>query len=230
MDKQPEVLEKGLAQKVIFFFLEKKDLLFWIFSGILLCALVIFQVISFMQRAERKAKVEFETTYESWLKDKNSDTFAKLQTLLQKHASIATQYEGLVIQKGLEAGNLSVLPLAKKSSGKGNGSPYSEFGQISLLIMEKNLTAAVERSYALKSEVMKKKDMETLTAFTLFRIATLEKALAQKDKEKKAWEEMEKFIALNKEKPEVIYFLENFRKGQDVSLAEYIAYRKALLQ
>ncbi|MEI6241775.1 MAG: hypothetical protein WCP39_00020 [Chlamydiota bacterium] len=230
MDKQPEVIEKSFAQKMVFFFLEKKDLLFWIVSAILLVSLVVFQVISFIQRSERKAKVEFETTYLEWTKDKKPTTFAKLETLLQKHSSIARSYQGMLVQKGLEEGYLGILPLAKQAMNDGAPSLYSEFGKISLLMMENKLAKALESSYVLKSELVKKKDMETLTAFTMLRIAGLEKSLGQKEKEKKAWEALEVFLASHKENASIQLFLSNFRKGQDVDLADYVTYRKSLLK
>lgn len=191
-----------------------------------------------------------EKLFNQWSGTGN-EQLIKLKKLLKQHPELHAKYDGRIAQKLLLSSQQGLAATFSKAALKrvGDFSPhYAQFSECSLLIGEKKLQEALDRSKNLKqtldqdhqfwtpkSELIKHGQM--LYGYNLLRIAFLEQALDNPLGELEAWKAFKQEAGWLESEPlptradpnayELIS--QNFQKN-DVSLKDFIQYREQVLK
>jgi hypothetical protein len=205
--------------------------------------LVLFAAFHWMARSKGSAYGDYvsaHSTYLSWASGAKQDEplLNKLKGLLDRHPELHAKYDPLIAQRLLTENDSALALNTLKRIGK--EAPYfAQFAHASLLISQGSFSAALEEAQRLK-QALEVDDLfwekqsqavrhgSSLYAFNLLRIAMLEQKVGTADGERLAWEELEKKEGKTYH-PEAMFLLEQAFREQDLSLKDYIAYRKAQL-
>lgn len=184
-----------------------------------------------------------------WLSEKEhtAEGLQKVKKTLSHHPELSSKFGALMAQKMLVLGD---VPFAEKQAKEafhriGDRCPYyTRFSKTSLLVTKENFTEALRDAKQLKVDLEQDDAFWSgqnktvrfgpyLYALNLFRIAVLEKQAGSPAAEKKAWEEVEKLaqakgeVAMSKYySPEAYLLLEQSFSDEEISLHDYIQYRK----
>jgi hypothetical protein len=173
-----------------------------------------------------------------------------LQKILKRHPDLQGKYDALLAEclllkeKSKEA-EAYALRMFKRIAPP--SIHHAAFARITLMISKGEWQKALKESYMLKEKMEKDTQFwseqsslirfgSPLYAYTLLRIAMLEQAAGATSNELKAWEDLESCLRPSVHKvnipsyhPEDAALFEQAFRLQDVSLSDYIQYRKSLL-
>ncbi len=148
------------------------------------------------------------------------DSFQKLTLIMNQLPDLHAKYDGVIAQTFIDLNDIKqakpfVLSTLQRV-GKDNLPFYNEYAQITLLIGEGQIANAIQRSLALKKEMIQNlEQMEkepgtqttepafgsSLYAFNLLRIAFLEQQVGDRAKELESWEEWKMYTSHTNTRP-----------------------------
>ncbi len=229
----------------------KQDWIDWIQShgktllyaalGVILALFALFHVMARSRSAAPTDYAAAEAAYLSWVADasEGDPLLNDLKPLMDKHPELHAKYDPLLAQRLLLEKDPSYASNTLKRIDK--EAPYfSQFAHTSLLIAQGTFSSALEEAQKLKQaleadDLFWEKQSQAvrhgaiLYAFNLVRIAMLAQKIGDAEGELLAWEEWEKREGKTYH-PEALFLLEQVFREQDLSLSDYIAYRKADLK
>ena len=142
------------------------------------------------------------------------DSFQKLTLIMNQLPDLHAKYDAVIAQTYIDLNDIKqAKPLALSTLqrvGKDNLPFYNEYAQITLLISEGELATAIQRSEALKHQMIQNlEQVETgvvaqmneptfgsnLYAFNLLRIAFLEQQIGNRENELKSWKEWKMYTS-----------------------------------
>jgi hypothetical protein len=226
MNKEKKEEKKPFSEKLQFILAKKK---IYLCSSVVLLFLFSFfinQTISSVKKKKIEKIALLTKSFKEWEKDQSSENYNKLITLMEKNPKISAHLKTDITQKLLykkdraqDFGEKVLSDLAL------NDSCFLDFARISLLISEEKYEESYEKSLALQKSIETDKKTELkLYPYNLLRISFLAKKLENKQKEAKAWNELEGFIKEDQGVSEE--FLSEFKENNKFELIDYISFRK----
>ncbi len=224
-------------EKWTFFYLQNKRLVHATvacMSGLLLLALY------FQTAPKPEAYLAAEEVVSKWKEEGSEISYDEMRRTLQKVPALEKKYASLIAQKLFQRNQLKdALELAHKSIEQiRDDAPFhASYGNTSLLIEQGFYQDALEKSVALKEQMLRECDLHSwagrqpvggslLFTHNLLRIACLQKELKNRPGEKAAWDELERFLT---EKETLAHLLYNNFRDKGLDLSHYIAERKKQL-
>ncbi len=148
------------------------------------------------------------------------DSFQKLTLIMNQLPDLHAKYDGVIAQTFIDLNDIKqakpfVLSTLQRV-GKDNLPFYNEYAQITLLIGEGQIANAIQRSLALKKEMIQNLEQtekeqgaktteptfgSSLYAFNLLRIAFLEQQVGDRAKELESWEEWKMYTSHTNTRP-----------------------------
>lgn len=233
----------------------------WYLYGFLLFAITSALGLSLSTRSSTKAESNYlladnylqilqKNIPDETLNPSLESTLAKLEKITQEYPELQPKYEGIIaqfllLQKEEQKASLFSKKILKRVQT--DELPiYSRFTEITLLTSQGNYQEALSQSQALHKELLdsfqspphSKSDSSTalLFAYNLLRIAMLNKQTEHKEGEIKAWQEWERYAAIDKENKDPLFIdpksfgkIKDFFKEGNFSLDQYIGRRKEIL-
>lgn len=211
-------------------------------SSLLALLFLTFNLIGRFRGDPQEDFIKAQASFEKWYSASSQDPtlFQQLSQPLKSHGELEGKFGAAIAQRLLEfkeaaLANGHAMAALKRLQ---EGTPYhAQFASTTLLIEQGKLQQALEETKKLKDLLDKDTALWTkkvpragslLYAFTLFRMASLEREEGSSQGELLAWQELEKFS--QSKDPESYKALELAFSQGDASLKNYIAFRKATLK
>jgi hypothetical protein len=175
----------------------------------------------------------------------------QLRTILAARPALAPRYDAKIAQVLIAQGNpAEANEFAQRTLARVSDEVlafYDEFSRITLLIGQEQYKEAIERSLALKTKLLetssqleqqkeKKPFNDTLFAYNLLRIASLQQAIGAREEELLAWQEWKQYAGLGRKTEEKkLIDTEAFKsiiqrfEENNISLLDYIKAREQIL-
>ena len=181
------------------------------------------------------ALVDFNTLKTS-TNDNDDAIVAELRDIVQRHPELHSKYDGAITQFLITAKiNKGIMPFFSSGISKNALPFYNDYTKASLSIAEGKHQEALDTAIELKKSMrpnpsipQQEKLGETLYAYNLLRIATLQRTLDNPEAEHIAWEELQRLATWNDTDSAYWEILNNFRE-EGVSLIDYIEMRQRQL-
>jgi hypothetical protein len=224
-------------EKCSFFYLQNKRL---VHAGLACVSGLLVLALYFQTAPKPEAYIAAEEIVSKWKQEGSEVSYDEMRKTLRKVPALEKKYASLIAQKLFQRNQLKdALELAHKSIEQiQEDAPFhAAYGKTTLLIEQGMYQDALEKSVALKEQMLRECDLELqagrqpmggslLFTHNLLRIACLQKELKNKPGEKAAWDELERFLTEKQSLSQLLFT--NFRdKGLDLS--HYIAERKKQL-
>ncbi|MBA3957644.1 MAG: hypothetical protein H0X51_04515 [Parachlamydiaceae bacterium] len=211
--------------------------------ALLAAAILIFFIVRLVSNSELQSEKDYLTADKEFLlfarpnaeANLSQDSLAKLQAIMQRHPDLHAKYDGLIAQILLirqqtpEAITFANLALDRTSNE--NQPYYTAYAQTSLLIGQQNYTEALDKAQKLQENLLadpKHAYGDTLLAFNLLRIASLQQQLGLAKEEKQTWTTWQQLFN-DPSHPAFKEVSEHFQHGK-VSLHHFIQAREASLK
>lgn len=193
-----------------------------------LVAVVVGGLVAKVGMGKGKAEGEFVQAASAFAK---WDQIEDLEKIMQKHPELHARYDGPIAQNFLINQDFSgAEPYIERVLRRVDQPYYGDYTRMSLLISKGNYQEALEGAYQLKGQMenslKEEKDISTLYAFNLLRIATLCQQLNNREGELSAWQEIKRQSAPGH--AGFARLLSHF-SIQDVNLLSYITSREESL-
>lgn len=205
----------------------RKNILYGI-GALIVLFLAAFRILSIKMADAETDYLNAQTAFTNIEENQDrQENVARLQTILNSHPDLRPKYDADVAQTLLIAEDPSAAapfaaPLFQRTADQGVDD-YRDYGKTSLQIASGQYEAALTEAQSLKTKLASTPAKNPiLFGFNLIRIATLEQTLGHKEKELKAWEEVQKFAGFSEISP-------LFADGR-TNLQAYIDNRKAALK
>lgn len=237
----------GLKENRFFQFLvENRQFIPYVFIALLILLGIAFKVTGGRtSEAETNyliAENYFNRLKETWQEGAGMESLQanleKLQEITADYPSLRSRYDGTIAQllllmnKPEEARQFILRTLERTTQD--DLRIFTEFSKTTLLIAEGKLAEALKRAKNLKKKIVQddQKKIPHLFAYTLLRIAMLEKVSGTPEGESEAWDEWKNYAEKTPDSPfdEAIATIGKSLQEGSFSLNEYINLRKKTLE
>lgn len=195
------------------------------FYGVIIVVAVFFiafQLYEKLYKPNTQHLMSANKSFEKWMEQ--SEAFEKLEQAIAANPELETKFGAAIADRFIVQGEGDkASPFADSVFARvlKHTPEHTSFAEGSLMIAKGNFGQALSQAITLKERL----DQHSLLfGFNLVRIASLYRALESKDQELAALEELERYLAENKENGGVLS--ECFREGE-ATLSDYISDRKS---
>ncbi len=204
--------------------------------GLALVTAILLNVSSKKNSKERDF-FKVANAFQTWINSKDDASFKQVSALLKKHPELFPLYEDSIIQSLVVQSKTDAATKASKHLFARASIPtyFDQFSKNTIHITNGEIEQAIEEALSLKEEMEKScfLDIEqsnhmTLYGFNLLRIASLYEIQNKYDLEMQTWNEWDSFVSKLEEKNTQLSLLNEIR-DHDVTLADYISFRKSCL-
>jgi len=232
-------IEETLVQHPYFHYLSKHAKTIG-YAAILITAL-LFLIYRFSASRSDEQKLDYMRAYrefrivegnggtDSQNTENQQQALNNLSAILERRPSLQAKYDGQLAQRLLILDMPDdALPFAKRVMTRTNGELplFHRFSQTSLQIAQGKVEEALEQAKALRDVMLESEETKafsnTLFAFNLIRIASLEQKIGSPQAERVAWEEL---LAYQDIAPKAFQQISESLNLGSMSLEQYIDYR-----
>lgn len=247
MNRERKIITLDRSTLLIEWIKDHGSTLLYSIAGIIALLFLVFQI---MGRSKGDAQSDYasaNTAFVQWDNAREDSDLQKLQVPISRHPELHAKFDAVIAQAllsqrlGEKAQGYAAATL-KRIEGE---TPYhSRFAQTTLLIEKGDFAQALSEAKQLKQDLEKDtafwKSQDALVrpgsllyAFDLLRIAMLEQKAGTRQGELAAWSEFEKNAGWTEVPadskrfdPEAYQFLKQNFHDQEISLVDYIQFRK----
>jgi len=242
-DWSRKMIQHSVGQWVI----KNRFYLFLTVVSVIILTVIFFQLAPFFGRGKQNGYVSAELVYAHWKESPtNPDLFTRLESYLKRYPELTQKYDGPIAQEFINVGEpAKAYPFAIKNLErvKGDAPYFSDYGATTLLLSKGEYAQALREAQDLKERMVSDPDFQIredsvvpvgsfLYAWNLIRIAFLQMQHQNYSGELDAWNSLEDFLGWDEgisKHPRVSeMILRNFQE-KDITLPDYIAYRKRML-
>lgn len=242
-DWSRKMMQRSVGQWVI----KNRFYLFFSVVAVIILAVILFQLAPFFGRGRQNGYVSAELVYAHWKESPtNHELFTRLESYLKKYPELSQKYDGPIAQEFINVDEpTKAYPFAQKNLErvKGDAPYFSDYGSTTLLLSKGDWSQALHEAQDLKEKMIADPDFQIredsvvpvgsfLYSWNLIRIAFLQMQHQNYSGELEAWNALEDFLGWNEgvsKHPRVSeMILKNFQE-KDITLPDYIAYRKRML-
>ncbi len=215
-----------------------KQIILWIFVGLLALLILIYQFMSMRTVHNEKDYYQAQTVFNQFQQADFSENPAlesdlkQLETMMNTHPELKARYEGPLAQTLLVLGQVPQARLFAEGIFKRTQEEhlqlYQDYSKTSLLIGEGNYEAALQQAQQLQQTLAQLEPnaaLPTLTVFNLIRLGVLYQQLGQQQEERQIWDQLQNAT----DYLEAVVAVNQALKAGQASLNQYIEERKQAL-
>jgi len=238
--KRLPMYEEWTSHPLIDWLSENKNLLLWVFLGLIALLIIASQIINWRSLSNEKDYFQAESTFTQYQQISDNpttssaaeDDLALLQTLMERHPDLKPKYQGPIAQTLLITGQVvQAEPLINdifKRTNPDHLNHYRDFTNASLFVAKGEYEKAIDASLQLKTALdrLKGDAHPVLYVFNLVRLGLLYQQTGQTEAERNIWKQLQNEPDIQKELQTVNGIL---NVGQ-ANLSQYIEERKQALK